>query len=587
MAQPIAPEIWQEGIDDNTLLPNRYTLDIFTGSGVKIANNGEACRVWDIQVTDAIFDYDDRRLNGLAGPGYNPQGQDGWGASSYGVFQDVRFDSRLYTMGRHRSIAMRVFEENQYSGDIGEWGTATTSNVVTNGQSLMKTAALLNKAKDRWSDMVLGPDIDKYNLSAILQGHISGRWVDDYPDRVFTGEGRWVAQPGMVQGQAIPPRFAAVHCIEWDDSNIPLLLQNIKVTWNNLFIPQENRVFLIDPYYEYRLMAALWGKGIPNTPNAYTDMQNGSFVRLMGWDFRFDIPTQYWPRLYVDANLNVVHSADGLAPFDAIINSIDGGTNPDLILQNQLAATDRMMRTNFIRTVWDKDNGFTKVVTNYPLGQPGAEPYLGVGQTVAYDNYGKPTTYPFSGPGSGYGLDPDVDPPAGPTGPIAPIVRRQVIGAAIYRPAGQLSQEYSAMVTAEGITRGKFTEMCMDVKYDAWAIEGLSHGILPIIDSKANIGINAIPVQVLEENEDEAAVTSIAVTPTTLSIEVYGQAAPQVEILGTGAYDTGYTAVSGTPAVATIDGAGVIHGVSAGTATITYTSIGDPSKTATVTVTVA
>ena len=42
MAQPIAPEVWQEGIEDNQLLPNRYTLGIFTGSGVKIANNNEA-----------------------------------------------------------------------------------------------------------------------------------------------------------------------------------------------------------------------------------------------------------------------------------------------------------------------------------------------------------------------------------------------------------------------------------------------------------------------------------------------------------------------------------------------------------------
>ena len=39
MAQVIAPEVWQEGIDDNRLLPGRYTTGLFTGSGVKIIPN--------------------------------------------------------------------------------------------------------------------------------------------------------------------------------------------------------------------------------------------------------------------------------------------------------------------------------------------------------------------------------------------------------------------------------------------------------------------------------------------------------------------------------------------------------------------
>lgn len=585
MAQVIAPEVWQEGIDDNTLLPGRYTTGLFTGSGVKIANNigedgiNQACRVWDMQISDYITDYDDRRINGLAGT--NSEGRDGWGASAYGVFQDVRFDSRIYTMGRHRSVAMRVFDETQYSGGIGVWGTATTSNVETSGQNLMKTAQILSKAKDRWEKQVLGPDIDKYNMFAVMNGHISGRWVQDDPDQIFSDEGQWIAQPGMVQGQAIEPRFAPIHCIEWDDNNIPLLLSTIKTTWNNLFIPQDNRVIIIDPYYEYSLLSALTGKGVPATDSAYTDIQNGSFTRLMGWDFNFEIPTQYWPRLYVDDNLNVVHSKDGTAAYDAVINSIDGGTNPDLKLQNQLAAADRMVRTNFIRTTWDDATStFVKTVTNYPLGQPSAVPYLGEPETVAYDNYGKPTTYPFTGPGAGYGLDE-------PTGPKGPIVRRQVIGCAVYKPAAQLSQEYSNMVTAEGETRGKFTEMVMDVKYDAWVIEGLSHGILPIIDAKENTGFFAIPVEVMERPETEKPVVeNITVDPTTLSLTVGQQATPDVTVTGTGKFDKDYTAMSSNTNVAFVNPDGRITGRGAGTATITYKSVGDPTKTAIVTVTV-
>lgn len=587
MAQPIAPEIWQEGIDDNRLLPMRIK-DLFTGSGVPIANNGEACRVWDMQISDYITDYDDRRINGLAGPDSNTEGRDGWGASAYGVFQDVRFDSRIYTMGRHRSMAMRVFKEKQYSGDIGEWGDATTSNVLTNGESLMQAAAIVTKAKKLWEENVLGPDIDKYNLFAILNGHISGRWVANDPDRVMEGDcatGQWVAQPGMMQGEAIPPRFAAIHCIEWDDDNIPLMLQSIKVAWNELQLPDTDRVIAIDPNYEYKLLSALTGRGIPATESAYSDLQNGSFTRLMGWDFRFDIPTMYWPYLYVDDNLNVVHSADGQAAYDKMINSIDGGDNPDLILQNQLIAANRMIQPNYIRTIWDKEEGkFKKVLTNYPLGQPAASPYWGEAMEADYDDYGVPGEYPHSRPGSGYGLKEA-------TGPVNPIVRRKVIGCAIYKKAAQLSQEYSEMLTDEGGTRGKFIEMVTDVKYDAWVIESLSHGIMPIIDAEVNTGKFAIPVNIVgNEAADEAAaaaqINNISVDPGQISIQVNAQSSPVVTIEGEGAFDKTYTAISSDDAVASVDAQGRITGKLEGQATITYRANGDTDKVATLEVTV-
>jgi hypothetical protein len=57
------------------------------------------------------------------------------------------------------------------------------------------------------------------------------------------------------------------------------------------------------------------------------------------------------------------------------------------------------------------------------------------------------------------------------------------------------------MTTDEGKTRGKFTEMVFDVKYDAWVIEGLSHGIIPIIDAAENTGVFAIPVKVVSMPE--------------------------------------------------------------------------------------
>ena len=516
MAQVIAPEIWQEGINDNRLLPGRYTTGLFIGNtGCKnIANNAGACRVWDIQVTDYITDYDDRRLNGLAGT--NANGNDGWGASAYGVFQDVRFDSRVYTMGRHRSIAMRLFDEMQYGGAQGTWGTEAQSNVKTNGQALMKTAQLISKAKEIWEAQILGPDIDAYNLFAVMNGHISGRWVATNPDQVMqpdASKGQWVAQPGMVEGQPIQPRFAPIHCIEWDNDNIARMLNSIKVAWNNMFLPQDSRVIIIDPYYEYELLSALTGSGVPATEAAYSDMQNGSFTRLMGWEFNFEIPSQYFPKLYVDKNLNVVHSATGTAADKIYLNSVTGTGKQKLFVE--LAQANRMGQNNFVRTDF-KNGKFEKTLTNYPLGQPIADGLYGMAKDVvatgaetnffgAVDtqyNYvnghdiDSATTgtqneqYPFTYPGVGYGK--------AATGPVTPITLVPVIGCAIYKKAAQLSQEYSEMVTDEGRTRGKFTEMCMDVKYDAWVIESLSHGIMPIIDQTVTETVFAIPTKSVE-----------------------------------------------------------------------------------------
>lgn len=582
MAQPIAPEVWQEGIDDNRLLPGRVTAGLFKGTlapNAKIANDKGALRVYDMAISDYITDYDDRRLNGLAGT--NTEGRDGWGASAYGVFQDVRFDSRVYTMSRHRSVAFRIFEEQQYSGEIGQWGTATTSNVVTPGQALMNTAAIMNKTKQLWQDSVLGPDIDRYNIYCAVTGHMNGRWVQNNPDEVFNDDGQWVATPGMTQGNAIPPSFAAIHAVEWDNDNIPLMLKNVEVVWNSLRIPQDSRVIMLDPFYQYDFIAAMTGKGVVVTDSAFQMIQDGKIMRMMGWDLCFDIPSEYWPHIYVDDNLNVVHSSDGQAPYDKYVNSV-AYTDMGRGLLLSMAASDRMVRPNFIRKEWNNvSKEFEYKVTNYPLGMPGAAPYFGEPVEEDIENFGTPDTYPFTEPGAGYGL-------SDPTGPQGTIVRRQVIGMFLYQKAVQTSQEYSSMVTDEGRTRGKFTEMCFDVKYDCWVVESLSQGIVPIVDAKENTGTFAIPVQVVEPDKDDAKVTGVTVDPTTLSLKVGQEAVPTVKVEGTGAYDTGYVAFSNDATKVEVLRSGKVRAIAVTTTpvTVTYKSIGDPTKTATLAVTV-
>lgn len=601
MAQPISPMIWNKAaIQDNRLLPARYSIGIFTGKGVNIANNEEAYAYDDILVSDRIFDYDDRRLNGLANvaanTGFNADGKDGWGASAYGPFQTVRFTRRVFTSGQHKSIAWRVFDEKQYKGDIGYFGDSAQSSAYTGGEAYMSTAETINKAKSIWDKEILGPHIDKYNFFAIANGHISGRFVQTHANEgaMFDCDGEWIASPGPYEGLSFPPEFAPIKAIEWDSLNVRPMLNAIDVAWTNLFIPNDNRVILLDKAYKDDLLSNLIGVPgtVPMSDRAYDDLKEGRFERFYGWDFDFSIPSQYYPKVYLDANNNVVHSASGTAAFDMVINSIQA---PDgvLKLQNELAAAGRVRATNYIGTYYDTSTyEFKNIVTNYPLSMPSGAPYYGTAESADESTvdwsvpYGGSAStdyavdsFPWQGyPGQGIGS---------PTGPVGPITRRQVIGMAVYRPAAQLGEEYGAMETDRGKTRGKFTELVFDVKHDAWVIPQYSHGILLIVDSEENVGTPAVKVELVNNGNVTPQVTSITVEPSTLAMTVGGKAWPNVRVNGVGAYDTGWTAESSDETAATVDENGVITAVGAGTATITFTALGDDTITGTITVTVS
>ena len=583
MAQPISPEIWNKAaLNDNRLLPARYSIGIFTGKGVNIANNQEAYAYDDILVSDRIFDYDDRRLNGLTGE--NSEGRDGWGASAYGPFQSVRFTRRVFTSGQHKSIAWRIFDEKQYAGPIGHFGDATKSSAYTGGEAYLSTAETINKAKSIWDKEILGPHIDKYNFFAIANGHISGRFVQTHANegRMFDCEGQWIASPGPYEGLSYQPEFAPIKAIEWDSLNVRPMLNAIDVAWTNLFIPEDNRVILLDKAYKDDLMSNLVGMpgSVPATEKAYDALVEGRFERFYGWDFDFTIPSQYYPKVYLDANNNVVHSPDGTAAYDMVINSIKAPEGT-IKLQTELAASSRTYATNYFGTIFNEQTKqFENIVTNYPMGMPSGSPYFGVGLSETDPDFSVTALedFPWQGyPGQGI---------ANPTGPVGPITRRQVIGMAVYRPAAQLGEEYGYMETDRGGTRGKFTELVFDVKHDAWVIPQLSHGILLIVDAEENVGTPAIKVENVDNTPVEVTITSITVDPTTLNMKVGQTASPMVYIEGTGNYDNGWSATSDHPDFVSVDANGVLTAEAAGTAIITYTSYEAPEKTATCTVTV-
>ena len=602
MAQPISPMIWNKAaIQDNRLLPARYSIGIFTGKGVNIANNEEAYAYDDILVSDRIFDYDDRRLNGLANvaanTGFNADGRDGWGASAYGPFQTVRFTRRVFTSGQHKSIAWRVFDEKQYKGDIGYFGDDKQSSAYTGGEAYMSTAETINRAKKIWDAEILGPHIDKYNFFAIANGHISGRFVQTHANEgaMFDCDGTWIASPGPYEGLSIPPEFAPIKAIEWDSLNVRPMLNAIDVAWTNLFIPADNRVILLDKAYKDDLLSNLIGVPgtIPASDAAYNDLKEGRFERFYGWDFDFSIPSQYYPKVYLDANNNVVHSATGTAAYDMVMNSIQA---PDgvLKLQNELSEASRVRATNYIGTYYDTNTyEFKNVITNYPLSMPSGAPYYGVEEShdeanvdwsVPYGGATNPAaddavdSFPWMGfPGQGI---------ESPTGPVGPITRRQVIGMAVYRPAAQLGEEYGNMETDRGKTRGKFTELVFDVKHDAWVIPQYSHGILLIVDSEENVGIPTIKMEVVTP-PDEPEITGITVAPEALSLSVGEHAYVTAIVEGTGAFDKGWTIESDDPTVATVNDDGRVDAIDAGSATLTVTAVGDDEVTEEITVTVS
>lgn len=590
MSQPISPMIWNKAaITDNRLLPARYSIGIFSGKGVNIANNQEAYAYDDILVSDRIFDYDDRRLNGLSPSGLNEDGRDGWGASAYGPFQTVRFTRRVFTSGQHKSIAWRVFDEKQYSGDIGQFGTAAVSNATTGGEAYMSTAETINKAKSIWDKEILGPHIDKYNFFAIANGHISGRFVQTHAGdgRMFDGVGQWIASPGPYEGLSFAPEFAPIKAIEWDSLNVRPMLNAIDVAWTNLFIPEDNRVILLDKTYKDELLSNLIGMpgSVPGSDKAYDALVSGRFEKFYGWDFDFTIPSQYYPKVYLDANNNVVHTADGMAAYDAVINSI---TAPEgtLKLTTELAESQRVRATNYIGTVWDDVNKvFKNIVTNYPgNGSPSNLDANWAGSADAADNpsfaIGTLAEFPWMGyPGQG---------PSSTTGPVQPITQRQVIGMAVYRPAAQLGEEYGNMETDRGKTRGKFTELVFDMKHDAWVIPQYSHGILLIVDAVENVGQPALKVEFVNTTNSAEEIYAVPANPTTVDgngdtvVEVgVGEVMPvDVTVMGSGTFSSDWTAATANASIATVSATtGAVTGVGAGGVRITYTSTDDPSLT--------
>jgi hypothetical protein len=165
---------------------------------------------------------------------------------------------------------------------------------------------------------------------------------------------------------------------------------------------------------------------------------------------------------------------------------------------------------------------------------------------------------------------------------------------AVYRPAAQLGQEYGAMETDRGKTRGKFTELVFDVKHDAWVIPQYAHGILLIVDSTANEGTPSLKVDIVG-NETTGIHFTNKQAATAARIDTSDDGTYQLEwvVDGNGDYNENVTfsipsGATGSDVV-TVSAAGLVSTAgktATGPVVVTITAAGDPTLTDTVTVTV-
>ena len=108
-------------------------------------------------------------------------------------------------------------------------------------------------------------------------------------------------------------------------------------------------------------------------------------------------------------------------------------------------------------------------------------------------------------------------------------------------------------------------------------------GATDVIEVQLNVAARRTPPTITRA--PVVAVTSVAITPSTVSVAVAATAQLTATVLPAGASQA-VTWSSSSPAVATVSASGLVTGVTAGSATMTATSVADGTKSGTRNVTV-
>lgn len=353
---------------------------MFTGNDIKPNPNARSIMVPDIRVDDYIVDADIARIGAdhYSGSEFTNEWKNGLPPIEW----------RQYSMSRHRSFGFTVFDEQLRYSPIKNLPQEYTVRK-------MQTTVLR--------------DHDKYCLFAALSGHMTGKLVArtaadtvgpkhaDAAKISHTGDARdykWIAEPGENYDNEIQPSFAAIKGMFLDETNplatVDALTLLFSDNWYDSNFGNSERFLLVTSALELAFINYLISEGA-GTESAFKLLKDGDISganaagylgTLKGsWKLQ-KIHPEFLPKLFTDANLNILPTAD-------------------------------------ITTA---------------------------GATL-----------------------------------------RQVVGLAAYKNSIQTYEHFSERRQQDGGVRFKGTEYVQDFSYDAWAIDQLSEGIVPLFLQNATI----------------------------------------------------------------------------------------------------
>ena len=353
---------------------------MFTGNDIKPNPNARSIMVPDIRVDDFIVDADIARIGAdhYSGSEFTNEWKNGLPPIEW----------RQYSMSRHRSFGFTVFDEQLRYSPIKNLPQEYTVRK-------MQTTVLR--------------DHDKYCLFAALSGHMTGKLVartssdtvgPEHADAAkisHTGDARdykWIAEPGEDYDNEIQPSFAAIKGMYLDETNplatVDALTLLFSDNWYDSNFGNSERFLLVTSALELAFINYLISEGA-GTESAFKLLKDGDISganaagylgTLKGsWKLQ-KIHPEFLPKLFTDANLNILPTADTTT----------------------------------------------------------------VGATL-----------------------------------------RQVVGLAAYKNSIQTYEHFSERRQQDGGVRFKGTEYVQDFSYDAWAIDQLSEGIVPLFLQNATI----------------------------------------------------------------------------------------------------
>lgn len=281
---------------------------MFTGNDIKPNPNARSIMVPDIRVDDYIVDADIARIGAdhYSGSEFTNEWKNGLPPIEW----------RQYSMSRHRSFGFTVFDEQLRYSPIKNLPQEYTVRK-------MQTTVLR--------------DHDKYCLFAGLSGHMTGKLVArtaadtvgpkhaDAAKISHTGDARdykWIAEPGENYDNEIQPSFAAIKGMFLDETNplatVDALTLLFSDNWYDSNFGNSERFLLVTSALELAFINYLISEGA-GTESAFKLLKDGDISganaagylgTLKGsWKLQ-KIHPEFLPKLFTDANLNILPTAD-------------------------------------------------------------------------------------------------------------------------------------------------------------------------------------------------------------------------------------------------------------------------------------